>query len=730
MKKNITILISFLISLLGFQSFAQPDSWIKKDSIGGSGRYGAASFSIGTKGYIGTGFPKSKDFWEYDSFSDTWSQKSDFGGTARFIAVGFSIGTKGYIGTGNDGVQQNDFWEFDPILNLWTKKADFGGIPRDAAVGFSIGSKGYLGTGELDDAFNTKLNDFWEYDPSTDAWTRKSDVGITGRSWAVGFSISNRGYIGTGNTVSRSKDFLEYNPDTDTWTYKTPFGGVGRFGATGCSNGTYGFIGLGDIGGGYSNDFWEYNPSSDTWIKKTDFGGAIRSLATGFSIQNKVYIGSGADNILGLKYKDFWEYTPSCSTPIITSQPADQSIAYGNSTTFVVAVADAVTYQWQEDAGLGFADINDGGIYSNTTTSILTISLPTVNMTGYKYRCVLTGNCLLTATSDGNATLTIAPLDVIITPGAGQTKVYGSADPAPFTYTFSPALIGTDVISGTMNRDPGENAGNYAFTTGTLTASANYKLTVTTIPTFSITAVALTITAEDKEKCFDGATFSGVYTVNYTGFVTGEDPTVLSGTLVFGGTSATGTIAGNYSIDPSGLTSTNYSIGYVNGALIIKATPNAPVITRSGDSLISSITTGNHWYLDGVEIIGSNGNVHVATVNGTYYSIITTDGCSSAQSNSIAVLNASIKEVSAELFDIYPNPSNGVLNIKLKKASNALYNIEIYNSLGALIWKQDNANIDANNIKKIELNSPKSGLYTVVLRNKAASFAKKIYIKK
>ena len=44
-----------------------------------------------------------KDFWEYDPTANTWTQKADFGGTARKNAVGFSIGTKGYIGTGCDG---------------------------------------------------------------------------------------------------------------------------------------------------------------------------------------------------------------------------------------------------------------------------------------------------------------------------------------------------------------------------------------------------------------------------------------------------------------------------------------------------------------------------------------------------------------------------------------------------------------------------------------------------
>src|SRR5206468_1140961 len=95
---------------------------------------------------------------------DTWTQKADFGGTARYAAVGFSIGSKGYIGTGTEiGSNVQDIWEYDPTTNSWTQKADYGGGPRSHAAGFGIGSKGYIGTGETTDAILKK--DFWEFDP-------------------------------------------------------------------------------------------------------------------------------------------------------------------------------------------------------------------------------------------------------------------------------------------------------------------------------------------------------------------------------------------------------------------------------------------------------------------------------------------------------------------------------------------------------------------------------------
>src|SRR6476660_5265955 len=87
----------------------------------------------------------------------------------------------------------------------WAPKASFAGEGRQSAVGFSIGSKGYIGTGYT---WNGNVNDFWEYDPSTNVWTQKANVGTTVRTGAAGFAIGNKGYIGSGNNNS----FYEYDP--------------------------------------------------------------------------------------------------------------------------------------------------------------------------------------------------------------------------------------------------------------------------------------------------------------------------------------------------------------------------------------------------------------------------------------------------------------------------------------------------------------------------------------
>lgn len=318
-----TLLCVLLVFARSFSSLAQTDTWVQKSDFGYNAvnvpeltpRSGAVGFSIGNKGYLGTGGSYLKDFLEYDPAGETWAQRADFGGGGRQHAVGFSIGSKGYLGTGvgSNGYLLNDFWEYDTATGAWSQKANFGGGYRFYAVGFSIGSKGYLGTGN-----STK--DFWEYDPAANTWTRKADFGGAARNFAVGFSIGSKGYLGTGVIYTETEDiyyndFWEYDPGTDTWTQKADFGGTARGQAVGFSIGSKGYLGTGYnfYAGGYYKDFWEYDPVSDTWTQKADFGGTARRESVGFSIGNEGYLGTGYDGITPYN-KDFWEYNPTTNT--------------------------------------------------------------------------------------------------------------------------------------------------------------------------------------------------------------------------------------------------------------------------------------------------------------------------------------------------------------------------------------------------------------------------------
>lgn len=294
-------------------------NWVELSDFDGLPRADAVGFSIGTKGYIGTGYngeSRLNDFWEYDPGRNAWTQKADFPGAARNGAVGFSTNTKGYIGTGYDGKDRlKDFYEYDPGSNTWTQKADFGGTARYGAVAISINNKGYVGTGN-DGSF---MKDNWEYDPTTDAWTQKTSIGGSKRQDATGFTINGKGYIVTGidNGVQQT-DLWEYDPGTDLWAKKraitnltdevfddeyTTIAGVGK---VGFSIGSKGYLATGGQTTGVN--LWEYDPSTDVWIEKTSFEGSIRQDGVGFTIGNRGYVTTGRSG--SFYFDDIWALDP------------------------------------------------------------------------------------------------------------------------------------------------------------------------------------------------------------------------------------------------------------------------------------------------------------------------------------------------------------------------------------------------------------------------------------
>jgi N-acetylneuraminic acid mutarotase len=153
-----------------FEYNPSTDTWTQKSSLPAAARKMAIAFTIYGKGYVGTGNSGGtvlNDFWEYDIASDTWTQKAD-DPVGRFGAAAFSIGNKGFIGAGGPPFVPANFWQYDPTNNVWIQKTNIpnasGAYNRTGAIYFSIGLKGYVGMGG---AGNFKFNDLWEYTPDS-----------------------------------------------------------------------------------------------------------------------------------------------------------------------------------------------------------------------------------------------------------------------------------------------------------------------------------------------------------------------------------------------------------------------------------------------------------------------------------------------------------------------------------------------------------------------------------
>ncbi len=60
----------------------------------------------------------AQDVWEWNTQTNSWSSLPNFGGTGRQNSVSFTIGNKGYIGTGYDNTSTFDFWQYSDTTLL------------------------------------------------------------------------------------------------------------------------------------------------------------------------------------------------------------------------------------------------------------------------------------------------------------------------------------------------------------------------------------------------------------------------------------------------------------------------------------------------------------------------------------------------------------------------------------------------------------------------------------
>jgi len=332
-KKLITLSASAIV-LSTTLSFSQTTNayWIKKSDPPFEARWGAVSFSIGDKGYVGSGYTNGSslaDFYAYNQATDSWKQVASLpDDSRRYAASTFTIGDKGYVcfGIKSGTPFLTDIWEYDPLNDTWTKKADFPGTPRYGAAAFSIGGKGYVVCGNTGTASGPYTSEVWEFDPIANTWTKKNDFPGSSR---YGFTqaavvMGGKAYLGgAGGNDVYTNDFYEYDALTDTWTKKAdiPFGGAGYASAFKSCN-RY-ILGVGNQGPSKLLDtFWEYNPTTNTWSQTSDLAGGKRDLAVSLSINGKGYCGTGRVDATN-SYDDWWEFNCGCEvTSIAKDYPA------------------------------------------------------------------------------------------------------------------------------------------------------------------------------------------------------------------------------------------------------------------------------------------------------------------------------------------------------------------------------------------------------------------------
>ncbi|MDP9942461.1 two-partner secretion domain-containing protein [Ectopseudomonas alcaliphila] len=171
---------------------------------------------------------------------------------------------------------------------------------------------------------------------------------------------------------------------------------------------------------------------------------------------------------------------------------------------------------------------------------------------------------------------------VTVTATGIGNKTYDGQNSGTSGYTTDlGTTLDDDLLLGSLTySSASQNAGSYSTTDGGLSLDGlysgqqGYDISYADT-TLTIDKAALTVTANDASKTYDGLAFTGGNGVSYSGFVNGENVGVLGGTLVYGGSAQGAVNTGSYAISSHGLTSGNYAITFVDGTLTISGQPQA-----------------------------------------------------------------------------------------------------------------------------------------------------------
>ncbi|MEI8279738.1 MAG: kelch repeat-containing protein [Bacteroidota bacterium] len=333
-----------LVFLLFFTERGLAQTWTaKSDFINGESDY-AYAFTINDSIYVGN--TQGLGFYKYDPINNLWSTKANVPAALnnRWAGIGFAVNGKGYMigGVNASGICTNDVWEYDPITDTWIQKTDFPGGKRMSAGYFVIGSKVYIGGGVdttnlIGLSVTTPKNDFWQYDPATDAWTSKGHIPYDSSYLEApfAFSIGSKGYLSCGRHFSLyngsygyvyEDSTFQYDTLMNTWTPVALFTGARRFAGVSFVLNNIAYCGTGlSQSSSYDcfSDFFSFDPIANSWtaLPTTTFASRGFGMATTIST-GKAFFGTGWCYPSGTAfYKDWWEFSPTSTG--ITNEPVN-----------------------------------------------------------------------------------------------------------------------------------------------------------------------------------------------------------------------------------------------------------------------------------------------------------------------------------------------------------------------------------------------------------------------
>jgi len=190
----------------------------------------------------------------------------------------------------------------------------------------------------------------------------------------------------------------------------------------------------------------------------------------------------------------------------------------------------------------------------------------------------------------------------------------------------------------------------------------------------------------------------------------------------------------NPSVADAGIHTIFYTLpcGTDSVLITVNSVDNYTISSIGATATVTNLTGANYQWIDcdnGNSIIaGKTDTSYTATVNGNYGVIINQNGCTSI-STCVFIDVTNIEQNKNNYgIKIFPNPTNGILNIKFENEANNV-NIEIENIIGQEIYKT-NSNQVKGNMLSIDLGKYKNGFYIIKINNDNLNLKYKVLYEK
>jgi hypothetical protein len=349
--------------------------------------------------------------------------------------------------------------------------------------------------------------------------------------------------------------------------------------------------------------------------------------------------------------------------PLVSAQPPSPVICLGTDAFFsVVATGSALQYQWQVNTGNGFVNLPNAAPNSGVNTEQLTVASPTVSMSGYQYRCVVSGACAPAATSNVG-TLTVHAPVVINRPLTSQEVCTGSA--ASFIITAS------SVAPISYQWQQSTNGG------------ATWTILPVGQSTLQLVAVPLTLNGNRYRCIVSNSTCTATATSNSALLTVRAVPTV-------------------------GLTATP----------VISLLPGQTTTLTATPSASTGGTISTNWTQNSQPYTPSSNLSNVAAINdlGTYQVGIRETWPSGLFCSALSQTVTITASVSNRLF-IFPSPNDGNFTVSYyySGSSASARVINIYDGKGALVYRESFSVAGPYTLLPIDLRNAARGIYYVVV---------------